>query len=339
MTLDAAVKILQPSLIKTLHRINICGNYGDGITNLDIIPIILHVRSLNPKIEIKLATNGGARNVSFWEKAAELVDHVYFAIDGLEDTNHLYRQFVNWELLERNVNAYVKKSNELSKTDHSTWEMNVFKHNEHQVEKARSLSKQWGISKFQERYTDRFFNASTSKTFNWPVYDDQGNVRHIIHPATVNTPENLVIDEVTDKTDTMAHNIDVLKKLSKKGKFDITNEMLIEEEKTIKDGEIDCKVKKRKSIYIDHQGKLYPCCWFGAAEQHQREIRSQQIMQMYEEFGDAFNDLKLNSIESIFSSGIFQEIERRWYRENVSSGKPIMCVKRCGNNSVKNKVV
>ena len=32
---------------------------------------------------------------------------VIFSVDGLRDTNHLYRQGVNWDNVERNMQAFI----------------------------------------------------------------------------------------------------------------------------------------------------------------------------------------------------------------------------------------
>ena len=52
---------------------------------------------MNPNIKIEMWTNGGARDTVFWKRMAQLKVHVIFGIDGLEDTNHLYRKNAKWK--------------------------------------------------------------------------------------------------------------------------------------------------------------------------------------------------------------------------------------------------
>ena len=50
------------------------------------------------------------------------------------------------------------------------WNFIVFKHNEHQVEEAKELSKQLGFYNILIRNTGRFFNHHTIEEMNfWPV--------------------------------------------------------------------------------------------------------------------------------------------------------------------------
>jgi hypothetical protein len=64
-----------------------------------------------------------------------------------------------------------------------------------------------------------------------------------------------------------------------------------------------------------------------------------QIKQMYEKYGNNFNDLSKYSIESIFDSGIFEEIEIGMQHKNISCGKTIVCMRRCSKKSLNHKFV
>ena len=62
--------------------------------NPETLDIFKYLKQVNPDINIGMITNGGARSVDFWKTLAELKVNVTFSIDGLEDTNHLYRRNV-----------------------------------------------------------------------------------------------------------------------------------------------------------------------------------------------------------------------------------------------------
>ena len=52
-------------------------------------PIHIQLKPLN--------TNAGAKSVAWWEELADVINKkgaVIFSVDGLRDTNHLYRQGV-----------------------------------------------------------------------------------------------------------------------------------------------------------------------------------------------------------------------------------------------------
>jgi MoaA/NifB/PqqE/SkfB family radical SAM enzyme len=334
ITFEKAKKLLQPSLIKNLKNLLICGNYGDAITNMHLIPILELVRQINPSVHIILATNGGARASDFWKKIAKLVNRVDFAIDGLKDTNHIYRQFVNWDILERNIKVYISESIKLNKRNHSRWVMNIFKHNEHQINEAKKLAKFWGISIFRERYSSRFVTMDGKKVVldSWPVYDDKGNLSHTLYPTTLDYPENYPQRYNNDSVSDIEIDIKNIKGEITKDIFDAYNSMY-------DNFEVECISDKYKSLYIDYMGKIYPCCWFAQSNEHPRTISDAQVKRMYQKYGDDFNDLSKYSIESIFDKGIFEEVELGLQPKNISCGKTMVCVRRCAKKSVNHKIV
>jgi len=332
MTLSSAKNILQHSLLSNIKLIHFCGNYGDAIVNKDFIPIVKYIRSINPNIHITLSTNGGARDKKFWTDIAHLVDKCDFGIDGLRDTNHLYRQFVNWDLLERNVKTYTEESIKLGKRNHSAWIMNVFRHNKHQINEAKSLSKEWNVTTFSQRLTDRFSTMGKNGVTNWPVYDKNLNLTHVIYPS-----EN---DNNDISHDLMETSMKLVKKITRPTRFEISSDDYKSLENRYGNDKISCKVNSgKKSIYIDYKGRLYPCCYIASTINLPGDSKGQQLIQMYEQFGKDFNDLNINSIENIFESGIFEEIEISWYKKSISCGKTAVCIAKCGINSHKSALI
>ena len=63
---------------------------------------------------------------------------IIFGIDGLEDTNHIYRKNVKWKKLEENIKIYIKYGGTAS------WQFIVFEHNKHQ----ENIAKQKQTHKF-----------------------------------------------------------------------------------------------------------------------------------------------------------------------------------------------
>ena len=78
--------------------------------NPNLVPALKYARKL--RCNIMIHTNGGKGSPNLWRMLAqELKDFpqgvVTFSIDGLEDTNHLYRRHVVWENLINNVKAFI----------------------------------------------------------------------------------------------------------------------------------------------------------------------------------------------------------------------------------------
>ena len=94
---------------------------------------------------IDIATNGGVNHPTWWaELATSLngVGAVTFGIDGLEDTNEIYRRQVNWKKLMINVEAFINAGGV------ADWQFILFEHNIHQLKEAEELSKNMGFNKF-----------------------------------------------------------------------------------------------------------------------------------------------------------------------------------------------
>ena len=128
--------------IKVISQLKVftsCGNLGDGAMNPECLEIYQWIRSINPSCELRLHTNGGARNKEFWKEMAQIKVGVTFAIDGLEDTNHLYRRNVRWAKLMENVKSFIDAGGS------AQWEMLIFKHNESQIDACKVLSKELGF--------------------------------------------------------------------------------------------------------------------------------------------------------------------------------------------------
>jgi sulfatase maturation enzyme AslB (radical SAM superfamily) len=116
-------------------------------------------------------TNGSARDESWWKQLAQTKVKVTFGIDGLADTNHLYRVSTDFDKIIANATAFI------SAGGFAKWHMLVFKHNEHQVEQAEQLSKELGFKMFTTKHTSRF------KDDYLQVIDDAGRPTHRIEPT------------------------------------------------------------------------------------------------------------------------------------------------------------
>jgi MoaA/NifB/PqqE/SkfB family radical SAM enzyme len=152
---DQFVQYFPEDFVKGLKKFKFCGNYGDPAIAKDLVKIHEYLFTLNPSIEFILSTNGGIRGEKFWQSLAKYypadgISHVQFHIDGLEDTNHIYRVGVKWSRLIRNVKAFNDAGGK------SGWFFIPFFHNEHQIEKAEELSKELGCQEFVIKVSARF---------------------------------------------------------------------------------------------------------------------------------------------------------------------------------------
>ena len=130
---------------------NFCGIYGDNLYHPELIEIFKLIKSRGSRIVLE--TNGSYKDDAFWEELLGILttyDTINFSVDGLEDTNTIYRKGSSWKHIIRAMELVGA-----SEID-SEWKFIVFKHNQHQIGQAKELAKLLGIKKFLLRYSGRF---------------------------------------------------------------------------------------------------------------------------------------------------------------------------------------
>jgi sulfatase maturation enzyme AslB (radical SAM superfamily) len=154
LSLDDVKILFTPDVLLQLEKIYMCGNYGDPASARQTIEMYEYFKSVNPNLVIGMNTNGGIRYPEWWAKLANIMsgekDYVVFSIDGLEDTNHLYRRNVRWSKVIENAQAFINAGGK------AHWDMLVFEHNKHQVDQAHLIAKQMGFKWFRAKVSRRF---------------------------------------------------------------------------------------------------------------------------------------------------------------------------------------
>ncbi len=134
--------------LKYLKYIFLQGNLGDPIYHPKFHEIAEHFFGAQ---HLAISTNG-MKTKKFWERVIQTWPEnslVMLSIDGLEDTNHLYRVKSRWNLIEElfDVIATTKRKCKIE------WKYILFEHNHQDVEKAHELSKKLGIDSFRLQKT------------------------------------------------------------------------------------------------------------------------------------------------------------------------------------------
>lgn len=163
LSLERIQEIIPIEFVKQLTKMFMCGNFGDPAAARDTLKIFKWFKEINPTIELGMNTNGGLRSEKWWTELARLVDFVIFSIDGLEDTNHIYRINVKWKKLIANLSAFIAAGG------NAIWDMLVYEHNEHQLAEVESLAKRLGVNRFGAKVSRRpitvdFIHRPTSFT-------------------------------------------------------------------------------------------------------------------------------------------------------------------------------
>jgi hypothetical protein len=194
------------------------GDHGD---------IMMHPHSteffnlLSAVPSVVAVTNGSMRSPKWWKQLASIRNlSIVFSIDGLADTNHIYRINSDFTKIMKNAQSFIDGGGRAS------WKFIVFRHNQHQIEQARQLSQDMGFQDFQVIHSNRNWDSKNI----WPVYVN-GKYLYDIQPSTS-------IIEISPSNNTRAINI-------------IRNNIQITKPNCLLD---------TGSMYINCRGHVLPCC-------------------------------------------------------------------------------
>ena len=163
LSLDRFKTLIDPFLSR-LDKILFCGTLGEPAAAMELLEMIEYSLEVNPGITVGVNTNGGLRTTAWWQRLASytgrnIKSYVVFSIDGLEDTNHIYRKNVSWSKLMENAAAYI------SAGGNAQWDSLIFHHNQHQIDDMRSLAKHMGFRIFRTKVSSR---PSTDRDISTP---------------------------------------------------------------------------------------------------------------------------------------------------------------------------
>ena len=292
LSLIDAKHIFRPDFLAQLESIRVNGNFGDIVMNPDGVDIIEYFSVTNPRLKIKISTNGGARDQDFWQRLAHTGAQVIFALDGLSDTHHLYRQNTLWSTVIKNAKVFI---------DHggiAVWQMIKFKHNEHQIDQCRQMSKSLGFDEFHLQSDGR----DTA-----PVFDRRGNLTHVLGDYQ-GEKEFKVLFHKKQTDDVLLEDI-IVDRVPKK--------------------KIRCETQELGSIYIAANGDVTPCCWtgfyprtYGQGQYHQA-ANAQLIPLM----------TRNNALEHSIKECIewFGKVAQSWKQTTYQTGRLVICDDNCGS--------
>lgn len=285
--------------LANIEKFLINGTMGDFITNRDALEIIQHFSEASPTAQIEINTNGSARTPEFWKSLAQIKNvRVSFALDGLEDTHHLYRRLTNWKFIIDNAKTFIGSGGT------ADWIMTRFAHNEHQVEACSNLSKELGFAKFYARFSDRYFA---------PARDKSGSTSHELLPSpqapytsNIRTISELQSKEVRFRNGTFRaipmHNSTPLPSLD------------------------NCESLRSKSIYVGADWSVAPCCFIGILSFTQAtDHRYESFLNALTEAGLTMQDLiAKNTVKAIVDQGF------DWIYSRITTDRALMsCFQSC----------
>lgn len=301
-------------LVKRLRQVFFCGSYGDPIAHPDFLEILQDFRSKNPTVWLYIHTNAGIRNTNWWTNVAKVLNgygKIDFGFDGMYDTNHIYRKNVNFQRALDNAQAFINAGGK------AQWNFIVFKHNEHQIREARSLSETMGFESFLPRSTGRFFNHETVEEMSsWP--------------GGLEPPTNVAF-----------RNKSMLKLVELKKEY-----------QNIKDyfntTEIKCDALAGKKVIISAEGLVLPCNFFThnlydarfkdgslpGANPLSFVNGKNQVESIIEQYGKENLNIHYKTLEEIFANPFWEHVVNSWSK-SLDDGRIFECAMTCGTKLTK----
>jgi len=335
LSIDDIKQIFRPEFIRQLDRMYMCGNYGDPIAARDTLETFQYFREHNAKINLSMHTNGSAKKPDWWRQLAYALGskgYVVFSIDGLEDTNHLYRQNTVWSKIMENAQAFIDAGGR------ARWDYIVFAHNEHQVEEAEALANKMGFERFQYKKSARFFSVATGMTKEMHQASNRKGVATTLLQAPTNPKyRNSALQELakisSGEIKTIPSRAAELEGTQYPQIFhkDVAKKKPME--KVWDEAVIKCKVKEEKSVYVSAEGIVQPCCWTaGQMYVWYWTERGGQIWKLIDEQGkDNLNAIH-HGLDSIIDGDFFQrKVPDSWNKPSCAEGKLAVCAKTCGS--------
>jgi MoaA/NifB/PqqE/SkfB family radical SAM enzyme len=305
-------------LVSRLRQIFFCGSYGDPIAHPEFLDILRDFRDKSPTVWLYIHTNGGIRSPEWWAELAGILNgygKIDFGIDGLADTNHLYRRNVQWDKVIANTRAFISAGGK------AQWNFIVFQHNEHQVDEARQLSQAMGFESFLPRNTGRFFNHERVEEMTaWPAPGYQ--LEPPVNPQYKNR-SMLRLTELKNEYNNI------------RDYFDTT--------------EIRCDAMLGHKVAITAEGLVLPCNFFthnlydarfrdrrvlpGSNDLSQVNGKN-QIQSIIDTYGFDNLNIKNKTLEEIFANEFWQHVVDSWTK-TLDQGRIFECAMTCGSKLTK----
>jgi sulfatase maturation enzyme AslB (radical SAM superfamily) len=351
-SIDDVKQHIDLQIIRNLKNLILCGNFGDTMGNPDIVKIVKYFRENNPNLPIHINTNGGIGNTDDFAKLAELGVHMIFGLDGLGETNELYRVNVKWDKVLQNLNSFVSKAS----PGQLEIQFIMWAETTNQIIPMIEFIQSIGFGKL-------FLRKPYTTGIKTEVYNMQGESTHFLTEIKNSELENYLetfwdfnqLDELKSKLS----QIDLKEKPLEFSNFLIKPKRIFKEnpykynevvfsEKDIDKFESITKqtcysknfsnpsdlLKDEYNVYITHDKLLMPCCMIppnisnsihhhsGEESPYQKEVLNKMLEIGFEKFS-----LKNTTLKNVFNSGVLHEFV---YNNLINKNPLKMCKSICG---------
>lgn len=296
MNLETIKNNINFDSMPNLQQIRNIPTYGDAIMHPNIEDWIIFFKDY----DYLISTNGSLRTPGWWEDLAKFENlTVMFAIDGLEDTNEIYRINSNYNKIIKNAEAFINAGGD------AIWQFIVFKHNEHQLEQAKKTSIEMGFTRFQAIFTDRSWFQGNK----WPV---KVNGEYLYDLEQASTLDNLARFDINNKKSNV--DVDIALSLSEdqpdithtanKNYVDTKISQIVSSTSNNDSNEYqNCYAFIKEEWFVNNQGYLLPCCQTSPYMDNDTDIPSQMWLNILSD-PESIN-INHHTIDEIFNSNFY----------------------------------
>lgn len=303
-----------------VRQLTLNGNWGDPMMHPDLVEMLEIWIDAHPESMISIATNGSMRSTKFWTSLATVLrkgshHKIDFAVDGMEDTHHIYRRRTVFSKLKENIKAFTDaKGNAIAV-------MTMFEHNHHQIEEVKELARELGCRQFNARrsHSDHMQIKDGKEQYEIKGWYPTGNGEHVIDN---DAPELVALFEENDRP--LTSNRDRIW-MAANDRFEELNDNHIPSK---------CPWKNDGEVQIDPWGVVWPCCHIslygggGASESSSIKLNFNEDAEQTDfiEEGKETNSLHNRSLKDILNN--------EWYNDTlnhaIKNAEYEVCRHSCG---------
>ena len=341
-TLESFKKAWTVDFIKDLNKVLACGNFGDPCACKEFVDMYEYMREINPNIELACNTNGSLRTQDWWARLGKVITqrpdrtggYCTFSIDGLEDTNHLYRRGTIWKNIMRNAEAFIAAGGE------AHWDFIVFEHNEHQVDEARDLAIKMGFKNFNVKRTTRW-NQYKNGQGAYPVIWKGKYLYDLKQPKEEKFKHNFEDATYFQQSKYQSFNFHDFQQAEGKINKDMRFVNGKYQSIVLHELKIACRAIKNareyqpaNEIFISAGGHVAPCCFLGSEpfKDYNGVHADKNYVDLIKMQGGLTElNMHKNNIYNILQLDIFQKwIPDTWKEDGNRSMRPLKCGQCCG---------
>ena len=257
------------------------GVLGDPLLHPKILDIIEWF--LKQKARIQISTNTSLRSESWWRNLGHISAKtqrltVAFAVDGLEDTNLMYRVGTNFQTISRNMRVYSEAKGL------GEWVFIEFDHNIHQKDQARKMAQSMNFDFYIRRATRNIKDCKVTQARSKKNLSEKTQV-------------------ISTKNTTPHRKADLYKKI-------INNQITVYDPHFI-----DCKFFHGKGFFIACDGTVWPCCYLWDEYLRKDEDFYKTVNTYFPLNG--WNSIYKNDLEDIFSNDFYISISNLWEERSL----------------------